>query len=1281
MYDHSRPHAVLLTDYDTTKGVFYCADPAKNPGRILLSESTLTGSTENEKLDNIKQIWRITKNTNIGAFGNIPNLSSEISVSEYLNYYATMVTPISASAKTSGSIQAWKLPWTDNSNSKLKLTTVSGIIKIKNKVVNHAGNVWYEYETNTGTRGFVYHSDIKLYHYATGVSVKNITADSAKLYVTWQNPGGNKLVNAGFILLDSAGNTLKTGTDTVSGSWQTAAELPCSHDIKSEYGYTLQPNTTYTAVLWATDSDGMQMNETITFTTLKMPVSSVSVSPASASLNIGKTQQLTASVQPSNASNKGVTWKSSNTAVATVSSSGVVTAKAIGTATITATAADGSGKYATATITVSCNHSSGTVTIPAVAPTCTATGLTVGKKCSACGAVTQAQTVVAAKGHTEVTDKAVAPTCLASGLTEGKHCSVCNAVTVAQKEVAAKGHTPITDPAVAATCSSTGLTEGKHCSVCGTVTQAQTVTQKLPHTEEVIPGAAPSCSATGLTDGKKCSVCGETLLAQTVIPTTEHSPVTDSAVAATCTTSGLTEGSHCGICGHTITAQQVIQAQGHNEETIPAVDATCTQSGLTAGKKCTVCGTVTQAQTTVPATGHSWSEGVCSVCGAVCDHDYGEEDGACTVCGHRCAHSYEATVTAPTCTAQGYTTYTCTVCNNSYNSDYVKELGHSWNDATCTAPKTCGTCGATEGEPNGHSHAANVTAPTCMEKGYTTYTCPCGDSYKDNYVDALGHTPDASVEENRVEATCNAAGSYDTVVYCAVCEEELSRVSNTIPKKQHDYSDTVVAPGCTTQGYTEHKCQCGDSYKDTYVDATGHSAADPVEENVKEASCTVSGTYESVTYCGTCNAELSREQKEIPAPGHKHSSTVTAPTCTEPGYTTYKCACGDTYTDDPTLATGHSMGDWEEETPAQCMTPGKSIRRCQNKGCQHFEEKELSATGHNHQATVTAPTCTVGGYTTYKCACGDTYTGDETEAAGHSMGEWYTYKEPTATEAGIGKRDCENCTYSETKPLPPKGKWIYVTGTDLAQQSQVWIDGKPYSIMTADGESYVDTDIEDVSLMVSYTYNMGDGQDIHTQYPTGMQVYRVAESDGRKNAVHIPEFNNILQYSGTSIRITGNQGIRFITSVPTSKKSTLAGTGIAGYKLVEYGTLMGWYTPGTDLLYGANAKSVAYDKAKGIDAVFNKTGDLCQFTGMLTDLELDKSTQDLMTRPYMVLEYVNAEGNTEQVVLYGGSIVRSIGYVAYQNKDVFNAGTSSYEFIWNILSYAYPELYDQEYKG
>ncbi|MCD8006563.1 MAG: hypothetical protein LUF29_06270, partial [Oscillospiraceae bacterium] len=145
----------------------------------------------------------------------------------------------------------------------------------------------------------------------------------------------------------------------------------------------------------------------------------------------------------------------------------------------------------------------------------------------------------------------------------------------------------------------------------------------------------------------------------------------------------------------------------------------------------------------------------------------------------------------PTCTEKGYTTYTCSVCGDTYVADETEALGHSY-EAVVTAPTctekgyttyTCSVCGDTyvadETEALGHSYVSTVTAPTCTEQGYTTHVCSvCGDTYVDAYVNALGHS----------------------------------------------YVDTVTAPTCTEQGYTTHVCSaCGDTYVDTYTAALGHS--------------------------------------------------------------------------------------------------------------------------------------------------------------------------------------------------------------------------------------------------------------------------------------------------------------------------------------------------------------------------------------------------------------------------------------------------------------------------
>lgn len=84
----------------------------------------------------------------------------------------------------------------------------------------------------------------------------------------------------------------------------------------------------------------------------KVKVSKISLNKTAISLNVGTNYSLKASVSPAKAANKAITWKSSNTGVATVNSNGTVTAKKAGTATITATAKDGSGKKSICKVTV-----------------------------------------------------------------------------------------------------------------------------------------------------------------------------------------------------------------------------------------------------------------------------------------------------------------------------------------------------------------------------------------------------------------------------------------------------------------------------------------------------------------------------------------------------------------------------------------------------------------------------------------------------------------------------------------------------------------------------------------------------------------------------------------------------------------------------------------------------------------------------------------------------------------------------------------------------------------
>lgn len=125
-----------------------------------------------------------------------------------------------------------------------------------------------------------------------------------------------------------------------------------------------------------------------------------------------------------------------------------------------------------------------------------------------------------------------------------------------------------------------------------------------------------------------------------------------------------------------------------------------------------------------------------------------------------------------------------------------------------------------------------VTAPTCQEGGYTTYVCrACKETVIGNLTGAVGHTAGEAVEENRVEPTCTEDGSYDSVVYCTVCENEISRETVTIGAVGHDLHDVIAkAPTCTEAGWNAYQvCRregCGYS---TYQElpASGHRFGEP----------------------------------------------------------------------------------------------------------------------------------------------------------------------------------------------------------------------------------------------------------------------------------------------------------------------------------------------------------------------------------------------------------------------------------------------------------------------
>lgn len=345
------------------------------------------------------------------------------------------------------------------------------------------------------------------------------------------------------------------------------------------------------------------------------------------------------------------------------------------------------------------------------------------------------------------------------------------------------------------TCEDKGYTT--YTCDCGYSYNANFV-DALGHVEVIDEGVKATCTETGLTEGKHCSACEKVLIAQEVIEALGHAVVIDKAVAPTCLETGLTEGKHCSTCQEVFIAQEVIDALGHNEVIDKAVEPTCTETGLTEGKSCSRCDKVFIPQEIIEALGHE----------------------------------YTFVVTPPTCEDKGYTTYTCH-CFDSYVSDYVDALGHTEVVDKAVAP-SCTETGLTEGkhcstcqkvfiaqeiiEALGHTFVAKVTNPTCEDKGYTTYTCHCSDSYVTDYVDALGHT---EVVDKAVEETCSKPGRTEGK-HCSVCEKVLI-AQEVIDAKGHNFVNNVCA-NCGIKQYT-NGLQFTLINNDTEYEITGYTGS------------------------------------------------------------------------------------------------------------------------------------------------------------------------------------------------------------------------------------------------------------------------------------------------------------------------------------------------------------------------------------------------------------------------------------------------------------------------
>ena len=382
-----------------------------------------------------------------------------------------------------------------------------------------------------------------------------------------------------------------------------------------------------------------------------------------------------------------------------------------------------------------------------------------------------------------------------------------------------------------------------------------------------------------------------------------------------------------------------------------------------------------------------------------------------------CEHNYSETNSA-TCTEAGVKTFTCELCGDVY-TEVADALGHNF--------------------------IGTKTDATCVEKGAWVYTCStCGSTFSEEIaIDPENHT-EATREENRVEATCGADGSYDLVTYCSLCEKVLNTEAKTIDATgEHVYEELRKTPAtCSEKGERIDICTVCEFENKVVLDEdpSNHVGETEIRDAVTP-TCAKDG-YKGDTYCLSCEAKIVTGTV-IPATGdHVYATEVTRveSTCTTAGYVINECACGATEKTDFELdATNHAdyeteLRDYVAET---CGKDGyEGDKYCL--GCQRVAKKGdvIPATGDHVYATEVTrveSTCTTAGYVINECACGATEKTDfELDATNHA--DYGTVvlnvKAETCVDAGYtGDICCKGCNavLEAGKVLAATGNHNYVS--------------------------------------------------------------------------------------------------------------------------------------------------------------------------------------------------------------------------------------------------------------
>ena len=632
----------------------------------------------------------------------------------------------------------------------------------------------------------------------------------------------------------------------------------------------------------------------VTIKTRPVPVTGIALNKVTASIGTGESLTLTPIFSPETATNKNVTWSSSDKTVATVEN-GIVTPLKKGTTTITVTTEDG-GFTASCFVTVNCSHLN-TTDVPAEDSTCIKHGHKAYTICNDCSEITRGSNSELPLGdHIGGT-----ATCVNKAVCDVCHKEYGNLAAHKYGETVKADYLK-----TAATCGSKAVYY-KSCSICGIQSEETFETGDYDYTNHI----------------------GETYL--------------KNQKEATCYNEGYTGDTYCRTCDREISKGHSIAKNAHNPASVWTIDET------SHWKECQTvgCGNI------IDKAAHSSGEATCvnkAIC-SVCKVEYGAVDPS----NHK--HTEVRDAKDATCCEQGYTGDTwCTDCNikissgndipatgkhtdadgkwetdgiNHWHTCYFGTkfdiAAHNGGEATCISKANCSVCGAEYGnlDASNHKHTEvrGAKDATCCEKGYTgdTWCIDCDTKISSGSdIPATGKHTDADGKwetdginhwhtcyfGTRFDVTAHSGGEATCIhkAVCAVCQTAYGTV-NASNHKGTTYLKDQKEPSCYEEGYTgdTYCSDCNVKIKDGQsIAKSAHSPSsvwttdeidhwkecrtvgcgniiDKAPHNGGEATCV------NKAVCSICNVAYG----EVNPSNHKHTEVRGAKTATEreKGYT------------------------------------------------------------------------------------------------------------------------------------------------------------------------------------------------------------------------------------------------------------------------------------------------------------------------------------------------------------------------------------------------------------